>query len=285
MTLEGVHMLPSNAMAFKEWAVVCAALGSGQQSLILRKGGIHEGRGGFRVAHPEFWLFPTGFHQSLDILLPADKFSEFLLTKQMRLFPEREAIVTAVFGAGGHFDAEQWIDRLTGDNRPMTLSRNNLYRTLKLLEEAGMIRKTTAANDREVYEPTYVHLAPAAATVLNQVQRPPEGTLVLREYVVVERVFELHDESRLAALSPWHIWSMSTVRQRFHYKTPGLFALLVRTYRLTQPVAIEDLPAFAGCRSWVELPRVIETGSLTPVLSDDAHRERMSQLESLFPTA
>ncbi len=56
-------MQSSNRFAFKEWAVVCAALAAGRQSLILRKGGIHEGRGGFRVEHPEFWLFPTRFHQ------------------------------------------------------------------------------------------------------------------------------------------------------------------------------------------------------------------------------
>lgn len=58
MTMQAV-----NPMAFKEWAVVCAALEQGRQSLILRKGGIHEGREGFRVQHGEFWLFPTRFHQ------------------------------------------------------------------------------------------------------------------------------------------------------------------------------------------------------------------------------
>jgi hypothetical protein len=51
-------------IAFKEWAVVCAALGVGRQSLIVRKGGIHEGREGFRVAHREFWLFPTYLHEA-----------------------------------------------------------------------------------------------------------------------------------------------------------------------------------------------------------------------------
>ena len=56
-------MRPANEWAFKEWAVVCAALASGRQSVILRKGGIHEGRDGFRVDHREFWLFPTRFHQ------------------------------------------------------------------------------------------------------------------------------------------------------------------------------------------------------------------------------
>jgi len=56
-------MLAQTRFAFKEWAAVCAALRAGRQSLILRKGGIHEGREGFRVEHGEFWLFPTAFHQ------------------------------------------------------------------------------------------------------------------------------------------------------------------------------------------------------------------------------
>lgn len=47
---------------FKEWQVVCDALASGRQRLILRKGGIHEGRAGFSFAHDEFFLFPTRFH-------------------------------------------------------------------------------------------------------------------------------------------------------------------------------------------------------------------------------
>ncbi len=50
-------------IAFKEWALVCEALGRGEQSIILRKGGIAEGRAGFRFLHPEFLLLPTLFHE------------------------------------------------------------------------------------------------------------------------------------------------------------------------------------------------------------------------------
>ena len=50
---------------FKEWALVCEALGRGDQSIILRKGGIAEGRAGFRFEHPEFLLFPTLFHEQV----------------------------------------------------------------------------------------------------------------------------------------------------------------------------------------------------------------------------
>ncbi len=54
---------PIPATGFKEWSLVCAALGHGAQSLILRKGGIHEGRGGFWWRHDRFCLFPTHFHE------------------------------------------------------------------------------------------------------------------------------------------------------------------------------------------------------------------------------
>src|SRR6476619_1991260 len=57
-------------IAFKEWAVVVDALGAGEQIVILRKGGISEGRGGFHVEHPEFLLFPTLFHQQRESVLP-----------------------------------------------------------------------------------------------------------------------------------------------------------------------------------------------------------------------
>jgi hypothetical protein len=50
------------SIGFKEWQVVCDALAQGKQSIILRKGGIHEGREGFSFAHESFFLFPTRFH-------------------------------------------------------------------------------------------------------------------------------------------------------------------------------------------------------------------------------
>jgi hypothetical protein len=53
-------------IAFKEWDIVCKALEEGRQSLIMRKGGIHEGREGFSFAHDEFVLFPTRFHAQGD---------------------------------------------------------------------------------------------------------------------------------------------------------------------------------------------------------------------------
>lgn len=53
--------------AFKEWAVIVEALACGRQTIILRKGGIHESSGGFEMERSAFFLFPTFEHQN-----PAD---------------------------------------------------------------------------------------------------------------------------------------------------------------------------------------------------------------------
>ena len=60
------------SVAFKEWEVICSALGNGRQSILLRKGGIHEGREGFSFAHDSFLLFPTKFHAQLDHVREGD---------------------------------------------------------------------------------------------------------------------------------------------------------------------------------------------------------------------
>ncbi len=57
-------------VAFKEWQVVCDALLKGEQSIILRKGGIAEGRAGFEWKQDRFLLFPTLFHEQSKLVRP-----------------------------------------------------------------------------------------------------------------------------------------------------------------------------------------------------------------------
>lgn len=187
-------MLAENPIAFKEWAVACETLRLGRQSLILRKGGIHEGRAGFRVDHREFWLFPTEFHQQPDVL------------------------------------------------------------------------------------------APQAQPLLAEIQSrsPLPGTTTLQHYVTVDQVLEIHDESVLPRLSGLHVWSESTLHARFHYRTPMLFALLVRCYEAPEPFTLPESPHFAGCRSWVDLEQTLSTGQLRPVLTDEEHAAQMATIQQVL---
>jgi len=57
--------------ALKEWAVTVNALAQGQTILLLRKGGIKEQGGTFRVAQEQVLLYPTYEHQKPDLLKPS----------------------------------------------------------------------------------------------------------------------------------------------------------------------------------------------------------------------
>jgi hypothetical protein len=58
-------------VALQEWSSVCAALGDGRLTLLVRKGGIHERGGGlFIPEHERFALWPTHLHESPERLRP-----------------------------------------------------------------------------------------------------------------------------------------------------------------------------------------------------------------------
>jgi hypothetical protein len=81
------------APAFKEWRMIVEALGRGDQIIILRKGGLAEGRTGFQAdRHPRFWLFPTEYHQQAEKTKPE-------IAAQSGEAPVRENEVTLQFVA------------------------------------------------------------------------------------------------------------------------------------------------------------------------------------------
>jgi hypothetical protein len=63
-----------------------------------------------------------------------------------------------------------------------------------------------------------------------------------------------------------------------------LFVLAVRVFALPEPIVLPESPHFAGCRSWVDFPQALPTARLRPVLPDDHHRERMSQIRRALAT-
>lgn len=69
-TVPSTNLPTGGSVGFKDWSLICDALGQGRQSLILRKGGIVEGRQGFRFKHEAFFLFPTQFHQQAERVRP-----------------------------------------------------------------------------------------------------------------------------------------------------------------------------------------------------------------------
>lgn len=58
--------------ALKEWAVTSAALGRGEQIIMMRKGGIREDGRHFKIEHEAFLLYPGLYHEG-ELLLKPDR--------------------------------------------------------------------------------------------------------------------------------------------------------------------------------------------------------------------
>lgn len=102
--------------AFKEWAVVVDALIRGWQIVILRKGGIHEGKAGFQMKANRFWLFPTQFHQQGELVIES-AWQRFQAV-QSALGCEKEVRIQAMAEIAQSWELEDWsqIARLAGQH-------------------------------------------------------------------------------------------------------------------------------------------------------------------------
>jgi len=71
-------MIFKSNIALKEWAVTIKALDEGIQTILFRKGGIHEEGRKFKIEHDRFLLYPTYEHQTEELL--KEKFRKELYT-------------------------------------------------------------------------------------------------------------------------------------------------------------------------------------------------------------
>lgn len=178
----------SLAVALKEWATVCRALETGRQIVLLRKGGIFESGGEFKLEHRQFLLFPTYVHQNVEMLKPE------------------------------------------------------------------------ARHDLEVRaeEPQHVSLRVAGD---------------------VTDILLLDSPAQMDALDDEHVWAAPLIDLRFNYRPANpLYLLLVRTYRLPDPVAVDNVPAYAGCKSWVPQEQSIPTSAAVPVLDETRYDGRRQEI-------
>lgn len=80
----------------------------------------------------------------------------------------------------------------------------------------------------------------------------------------------LHDE---------FIWNQEFLDQRYLYRPDlPLWLIVIRAYRLPEPVLIADRASYAGCKSWVNLTEEIEIGGAQPVLRDAEFARRCAAL-------
>lgn len=78
------------------------------------------------------------------------RFRDFLSNKGLRMTRERSELLEAIMEAPQHFEAEDLISAV--QKRSGQVSRATIYRTLSLLEESGILRKSLFGHNRHFYE-------------------------------------------------------------------------------------------------------------------------------------
>jgi len=124
-------------VAFKEWEIVVDALGRGDQILLLRKGGIHEGRGGFRPEHQRFLLFPTRYHQQRECVVGS---AQARFDEMLHQGPDSGGMVHLEFGA-----------ELVEARRLETLSQAKALRGQHIWRDEVIERRFDWGKDRAIY--------------------------------------------------------------------------------------------------------------------------------------
>jgi len=131
--------------------------------------------------------------------------------------------------------------------------------------------------------PTYLHqntkmLKPEAQAGLQPATAEP-STIRLFAAGVVTDIVPIASRTQIDAIDEEHVWTSPLIDMRFNYRPENpLYLLLVRAYRLSHPMTIENTPAYAGCKSWVPLEREIATADALPVMDDDHYETRRSSI-------
>ena len=85
---------------------------------------------------------------------PAERFSEYLVSRGKRMTPQKSFLVEQVFSRHDHFDVDQLLEQLPRRENGKNVSRSTVYRALEEFVKAGLLREFEL-NGRSVYEHDY----------------------------------------------------------------------------------------------------------------------------------
>ena len=89
-----------------------------------------------------------------DVMAPlCSVFRRYLRSQDLKYTPERADILDAIIAEDGLFEAESLMDSMRSDDH--RVSKATLYRTVKLLREAGIIQEVMIDGKQSHYQLIY----------------------------------------------------------------------------------------------------------------------------------
>ena len=166
-------------------------------------------------------------------------------------------------------------------------------RQVLLLRKGGILEYRQGfkvQHDRFLLFPTYEHqskdhLQADYADRLDNVLKDQlaTGTNRITSYAEAIEVKEITDRIALRTLAKYHIWNESYVNARMDYnpKKP-MSVILLRVFKLENPILIENKQEWIGCRSWIPLDIDV---SGRPVMDDLQFNTIASEVKGVLSVA
>ncbi|MSQ06245.1 MAG: DUF1802 family protein [Dehalococcoidia bacterium] len=135
--------------------------------------------------------------------------------------------------------------------------------------------------------PTYEHqkldlLKPSyQANLARTLAEPaPKDTITFSYWAKLAEVMEISQQEQVDRLSKHFIWTNAYAQSRLYWKPMlALSVMLLRVYRMEQPVTAPLLPEYPGCRSWVDILTDVPLGTLKPVLAEKEFQRRVDEVK------
>ena len=111
-------------------------------------------------------------------------------------------------------------------------------------------------------KPEFQHLVDLDASI-------PVANVTFTAWAEVADVLSVNDAEHLEALSDLHVWSDEFVNKRIAWKpTHAADLIVLKTFKLLDPVTVPIAPHHKGCKSWVDIEPSIDIGTSNPALPD-----------------
>ena len=114
-------------------------------------------------------------------------------------------------------------------------------------------------------------------------EQPAASNNRITAYAQAIEVKEVTDRTALHSLAKYHVWNESYVNARMDYnpKKP-MSVILLRVFKLDQPITVDSKPEWAGCKSWIPLD--MQAGGV-PVLDDSQFDKVASEVKGVLSIA
>ncbi|MGD1839149.1 MAG: DUF1802 family protein [Nitrososphaeraceae archaeon] len=113
---------------------------------------------------------------------------------------------------------------------------------------------------------------------------------IINLFAEVHSVIEITDEEILIDLQNYHIWTKEYIESRMRYnpKKP-MSILLLRVYKLNEPLIMDIKDEWSGCKSWIDLKneKIFNNNKkdiMKPVLHDSIFNKLVKEINEVIVT-